>query len=114
MSKNHQRLLGLLLALFAAVLPQLLSAQTLRGVVTRMVTGTSNPLYVSLMKQKAQLGVNEEGTEGSAMTLAEMQQTENIGQNKPVFTFYANRPFAYYLSEKASGAILFMGVFAGE
>ena len=82
--------------------------------LTRMVTGTSNPLYVSLMKQKAQLGVNEEGTEGSAMTLAEMQQTENIGQNKPVFTFYANRPFAYYLSEKDSGAILFMGVFAGE
>ena len=29
MSKNHQRLLGLLLALFAAVPPQLLSAQTL-------------------------------------------------------------------------------------
>lgn len=39
MSKNHQRLLGLLLALFAAVLPQLLSAQTLRGVVTDAISG---------------------------------------------------------------------------
>lgn len=39
MSKNHQRLLGLLLALFAAVLPQLLSAHTLRGVVTDAISG---------------------------------------------------------------------------
>lgn len=39
MSKNHQRLLGLLLALFAAVLPQLLSAQTLRGVATDAISG---------------------------------------------------------------------------
>jgi len=30
------------------------------------------------------------------------------------YVFYANRPFAYYISEKNSGAILFMGVFAGE
>lgn len=82
--------------------------------LTRMVTGTVNPLYVSLMKQKAQLGVNEEGTEGSAVTLAEMRQTEIIGQEQPPHTFYASRPFAYYISEKNSGAILFMGVFAGE
>lgn len=39
MSKNHQRLLGLLLALFAAVLPQLLSAQTLRGLATDAISG---------------------------------------------------------------------------
>ena len=82
--------------------------------LTRMVTGSGNPLYVSLMKQKTQLGVNEEGTEGSAVTLAEMRDTEIIGQEQPPHTFYASRPFAYYISEKNSGAILFMGVFAGE
>jgi len=82
--------------------------------LTRMVTGTENPLYVSVMLQKAQLGVNEEGTEGSAVTLAEMRETENFGQEEPAFDFYATRPFAYYISEEKSGAILFMGVFAGE
>lgn len=82
--------------------------------LTRMVTGTVNPLYVSLMKQKAQLGVNEEGTEGSAVTLAELMATANIDREQPPHTFYASRPFAYYISEKNSGAILFMGVFAGE
>ena len=82
--------------------------------LTRMVTGADNPLYVSLMKQKAQLGVNEEGTEGSAITLAEVRDGATGGQEQPKHEFYATRPFAYYISEQKSGAILFMGVFAGE
>ena len=83
--------------------------------LTRMVTNVSNPLYVELMKQKTQLGINEEGTEGSAVTLAEVYEgSAGTGTERPTYTFYANRPFAYFISDKGSGAILFMGVFAGE
>jgi serpin B len=84
--------------------------------LTRMVKEPQNPLYVGLMKQKAQLGINEEGTEGSAVTLAELLAgADHSGQHEqPEYTFYANRPFVYFISDKGSGAILFMGVFAGE
>ena len=83
--------------------------------LTRMVKEPQNPLYVGLMKQKAQLGINEEGTEGSAVTLAELLAgADHPGQPEPDYIFYANRPFFYFISDKGSGAILFMGVFAGE
>ena len=83
--------------------------------LTRMVTNAQNPLYVALMKQKTQLGINEEGTEGSAVTLAELYVgSAGTGTESQTYTFYANRPFAYFISDKGSGAILFMGVFAGE
>lgn len=82
--------------------------------LTRMVTNAENPLYVALMKQKTQLGINEEGTEGSAVTLAELYDgSAGTGTERPTYTFYANHPFAYFISDKGSGAILFMGVFAG-
>lgn len=81
--------------------------------LTRMVTGTVYPLYVTMMKQKTQLGVNEEGTEGSAVTIGVLKDAMDINQPQR-YVFNANRPFAYYISEKNSGAILFMGVFAGE
>ena len=83
--------------------------------LTRIVKDSQNPLYVQLMKQKAQLGINEEGTEGSAVTLAEVYVTsDHSEQPQPEYIFNANHPFAYYISDKGSGAILFMGVFAGE
>ena len=83
--------------------------------LTRMVTNAENPLYVALMKQKTQLGINEEGTEGSAVTLAELYDgSAGTGTESQTYTFYANHPFVYFISDKDSGAILFMGVFAGE
>ena len=83
--------------------------------LTRMVKDSQNPLYVGLMKQKTQLGINEEGTEGSAVTLAEAYVgADHSEQQEPEYIFFANRPFVYFISDKDSGAILFMGVFAGE
>ena len=80
--------------------------------LTRMVKDSLNPLYVSLMKQNTQLGINEEGTEGSAVTIGELMAGANI--DRTINYFHATRPFAYFISDKCSGAILFMGMFAGE
>ena len=80
--------------------------------LTRMVKDSLNPLYVSLMKQNTQLGINEEGTEGSAVTIGELMAGANI--DRTINYFHATRPFAYFISDKGSGAILFMGMFAGE
>jgi serpin B len=81
----------------------------------RIVKDSQIPLFVGLMKQKAQLGINEEGTEGSAVTFAEIYATsDHSEQPQPEYIFNANRPFVYFISDKGSGAILFMGMFAGE
>lgn len=73
----------------------------------------SYPIYVDLMKQSTQMGINEEGCEGAAVTIAELMMGEGRGDSV-VKEFRANRPFLYYLSELQSGAILFMGQFCGD
>jgi serpin B len=63
------------------------------------------PLFVSKIKQKTFVQVNEEGTEAAAVTVVEMTYT-SIG---PGVAFIANRPFLYLIKEKSTGAILFIG-----
>ena len=64
-------------------------------------------LFVSMMKQKAKIEVNEEGTKASAVTIAEMAE-----KSIPRYEyFYATRPFIYYIMEKSTGAIFFMGTY---
>jgi TonB family C-terminal domain len=65
-------------------------------------------LYVSMMKQKAKIEVNEEGTKAAAVTVAEMDIS--IGMHYYEY-FYATRPFVYYIMEKSTGAIYFMGTY---
>ena len=74
-------------------------------------------LYVGLMKQKAAIEVNEEGTKASAVTVAIMEIAANIGvpQEKPMnVDFHANRPFVYVIQEYSSGVIFFLGTYRGE
>ena len=62
-------------------------------------------LYVSMMKQKAKIEVNEEGTQAAAVTVAEMAE-----RSLPRYEyFHATRPFVYYIVENGTGAIYFMG-----
>jgi serpin B len=64
-------------------------------------------LFVSMMKQKAKIEVNEEGTKAAAVTVAEMAE-----KSLPSYEyFYASRPFVYYIMEKSTGAIFFMGTY---
>ncbi|MCL2738557.1 MAG: serpin family protein [Bacteroidales bacterium] len=67
-------------------------------------------LFVSDIKQKTFVEVNEEGTEAAAVTVVGKGIT-SVGPvipSEPI-PFFANRPFLYLIKEKSTGVILFMG-----
>jgi serpin B len=66
-------------------------------------------VFISNMFQKAAIDLDEEGTEAAAVTIIE--DVDNIGGYR--FTFHANRPFFYIISEQSTGAIFFMGQYTG-
>jgi serine protease inhibitor len=69
----------------------------------------NRPVHISNMFQKAAIDLNEEGTEAAAVTVIE--ETESIGGH--TFTFHANRPFFYTISEQSTGVIFFIGQYTG-
>ena len=74
-------------------------------------------LYISNMKQKARIDVEETGTKAAAATLEEIVVTGAAHPVVPRFKkvdFHATRPFAYIITEHPTGMILFMGVYNGE
>ena len=79
------------------------------------ISSNFNDIYVSLMKQKAAIEVNEEGTKASAVTVAVMGEYAlgPIGKDMNV-DFHCNRPFVYVIQEASSGTIFFLGIFRGE
>ncbi len=62
-------------------------------------------LYISKVKHKSFIEVNEEGTEAAAVTSVQINLT-SIGSSPQ---FIANRPFMFVIMEKSSGAVLFTG-----
>lgn len=64
-------------------------------------------LYIGLLQQFTYINVDEEGTEAAAVTVGGMFET-SAGPSSPV-PFFVNRPFAFMIKEKSTGAILFMG-----
>lgn len=62
-------------------------------------------LYISLVKQKTFIEVNEKGTEAAAVTVVGIKESS---ANNPL-PFYINRSFIYIIKEKSTGIILFMG-----
>ena len=77
----------------------------------------NKPVYIEMMRQKARIKVNEEGSEATAVTVAGMAEVTSAGPNQeeviPKATFHANRPFVYVIREMSSGVILFVGKFTG-
>ena len=73
------------------------------------------PVYIAMMRQKAKIKVNEEGSEAAAVTVAGMVEMSLMGRpvEYPKATFHANRPFVYVIQEASSGVILFIGKFTG-
>ncbi|MBO6032955.1 MAG: serpin family protein [Prevotella sp.] len=73
------------------------------------------PVYIAMMRQKAKIKVNEEGSEAAAITVAGMMEKSAISQpiEYPKASFHANRPFVYVIREASSGVILFVGKFTG-
>jgi serpin B len=62
-------------------------------------------LFVSLVKQKTTLEINEEGSEASAVTVVGVDGS--IGE--PPASLEFNRPFLFFIKEKSTGLILFAG-----
>ena len=71
---------------------------------SRMTTEGSQ-LFISLVKQRTYVDVNEEGTEAAAVTNVGVSLT-SLPVRRP---FLVDRPFVFVLRERLSGTILFMG-----
>ena len=70
-------------------------------------------VYINMMRQKAKIKVNEEGSEAAAVTVAGMNATSAAPTEPLKAIFHANRPFVYVIREASSGIILFVGKFTG-
>ena len=68
-----------------------------------MLTDPATPLFVSLMKQKAKIEVDEYGTTAAAVTVSVMTG------GMPGTQFVANRPFLFAITEKDTNIIFFIG-----
>jgi len=64
-------------------------------------------LYISRVIHKTYIETNEEGTEAAAVTAVEVGVT-SVGPDQTYY-FTINRPFVYFIQEKSTGTILFIG-----
>jgi serine protease inhibitor len=72
-----------------------------------MITG-SQKAYLSQVKHKAFVEVNEEGTEAAAVTSGEIRVVSMPLPGK-TFQMIVDRPFFFAIRDSSTGAILFMG-----
>jgi len=63
-------------------------------------------LFVSKVKQKSYVDVDEEGTEAAGVTMVQIDKSASSR-----FTFRADRPFLFFIRERFSGTVLFAGAF---
>lgn len=71
---------------------------------------SEKPVFVSAVKQKSCVEVNEEGTEAADVSSL-IFSTAGIDRNAPKkFYMYIDRPFLFTIEDEATGAILFMGI----
>lgn len=75
---------------------------------------SSEQLYVSKMLQKAKIEVSEEGTKAAAVTAAVMMMTSLNPPAPRHVSFHADHPFAYFITQRGSGAVLFIGQYTGN
>lgn len=64
-------------------------------------------LYISRVLHKTYIKTDEEGSEAAAVTAVEIGVT-SVGPDQPYY-FTINRPFVYFIQEKSTGTILFIG-----
>ena len=65
----------------------------------------SDPTFVNLFKQHTYLKVDEKGTKAAAVTLGGNMDYAGGSETK----FIVNKPFLYFIKEKSTNTILFMG-----
>ncbi|MCR9173363.1 MAG: serpin family protein [bacterium] len=67
-------------------------------------------LKIGTVQHKAKIIVNEEGTEAAAATVVGMVQTTSISTRPvQVMQFITDKPFYYFIKDKKTGSLLFMG-----
>jgi serine protease inhibitor len=71
------------------------------------ITATQN-VFISKVKHKTFVDVNEEGTEAAAVTSVEMGIT-SVREPPQRFRFIVDRPFFFAIRDNQTGTILFMG-----
>lgn len=76
---------------------------------SEMITVPGENVYISAVKHKTFMQVNEEGTEAAAVTSVEVVVT-SIREPEDMFEMIVDRPFACAVADKESGMILFMGM----
>ncbi|NHE55480.1 serpin family protein [Cyclobacterium plantarum] len=75
------------------------------GNFTRLFANATGPLKISRVIHEALIEVDEKGSEAAAATIVEIRET-----SLPSYSEYKlNKPFVFFIQEKHSGAILFMG-----
>ncbi|MBO6032272.1 MAG: serpin family protein [Prevotella sp.] len=75
---------------------------------------SSDTCWISLMRQKAHLKLDEKGTEAAASTTIGIVPPGASSEPLQRVAFYANRPFLYIISERSTGSIFFIGQYMGE
>jgi serpin B len=72
-------------------------------------TGIGDNLYISEVKHKTYIDVNEEGTEAAAVTNLGMVGATAPSPDKKTFYMEVNRPFFFVIRDNQTQEILFMG-----
>ena len=72
------------------------------------ISGTED-LFVSAVVQKAFITCDEEGSEAAATTAVIMEGFSAVANPPPARQFIVDQPFIFYLREKTTGMLLFMG-----
>jgi len=65
-------------------------------------------LYISRVLHQSFIEVDEEGTEAAAATVVEIVKT-SIGPDSKPSTLFIDKPFAFFIREKHSNAVIFSG-----
>ena len=75
------------------------------------IFGSKGDVWVSRILQKAMIEVNEKGSKAAAATVVEMEglSIEEVDSRPKPIVFNANRPFLFFIQEKESKAIIFIG-----
>jgi serpin B len=71
---------------------------------------SDDPLFISAVRQRAFVEVNEEGTEAAAVTGLAMELSAPEPNPPKPFEMILDRPFLFLIEDSNSAAILFMGV----
>jgi serine protease inhibitor len=73
------------------------------------IAGPPGLLYISRVRHKSFVEVNEEGTEAAAVTSVEIRFTSYDPDAPQITMFHVDRPFVFAIKEKYTNSLIFIG-----